>query len=271
MPVRKGSYLATMLPITVPSHFRIIAHRGASAYAPENTLAAFALAKGMGIAEIELDTQLTTDSQVFLCHDTTLGRYGHGSRNVESCRSTELAGLDMGSWFSPHHFAGEPILTLDRLFQNFGSGFRYHIELKGKAPSLPDAVIDRIKAFDLASHCFLTSFSLDHLLRAKTIDSSLQTGWLIPEIDDRAMDQAEKADLFQICPRAYQVTPQTVIRAREVAQEVRAWGLKGSHLQVVSLIRQVLQGNCDGVTIDWPDWLRKASESPPCIGNGVLE
>ena len=61
-----------MLPIPVPPDFRIIAHRGASAYAPENTKPAFGFAQRMGISEVELDTQLSADGMVVLCHDLTL-------------------------------------------------------------------------------------------------------------------------------------------------------------------------------------------------------
>ena len=85
------------LPIPVPPAFRIIAHRGASAYAPENSMAAFALAQKMGIREIELDTQLTPDGVVALCHDRTLARYGHGAQAVEEMNWADLAALDMGA------------------------------------------------------------------------------------------------------------------------------------------------------------------------------
>ena len=73
------------IPIRVPAAFRVIAHRGSSAYAPENTRPAFELARAMGIAEIETDVQLTTDGVVVLCHDTGLenatGTASGASRN----------------------------------------------------------------------------------------------------------------------------------------------------------------------------------------------
>ena len=85
------------LPITVPQTFRIIAHRGASAYAPENTLSAFKLAVQMGITEIELDTQLSSDGKVVICHDTTFERFGYGPKVVENMFWKELAVLDVGN------------------------------------------------------------------------------------------------------------------------------------------------------------------------------
>ncbi|MGH6622063.1 MAG: glycerophosphodiester phosphodiesterase, partial [Alphaproteobacteria bacterium] len=63
-------------PIRVPRGFRIIAHRGASGYAPENTMAAFRLAERMGAREIEFDLQLTKDGHMVVVHDTVLDRYG---------------------------------------------------------------------------------------------------------------------------------------------------------------------------------------------------
>ena len=86
-----------MFPIAVPDSFRIIAHRGASGYAPENTVAAFDLAREMGAVEVETDTQLTTDGAVVLCHDHNLDRFGHPDRVVETSSSQELMNLDMGS------------------------------------------------------------------------------------------------------------------------------------------------------------------------------
>jgi len=76
------------IPIRVPKAFRVIAHRGSSAYAPENTLPAFRLARKMGFGEIELGVGLTTDGVVVLCHDLVLTRYGHGDVVVEEWRRT---------------------------------------------------------------------------------------------------------------------------------------------------------------------------------------
>ena len=124
------------LPITVPSGFRIIAHRGASAYAPENTAAAFTLAHEIGVDEVETDAQLTPDGEVVLCHDRALARYGHGDAVVEETPWAKLAALDMGSWFSPHLYGGERMWRLDDLFSAYGDRFTYHVELKGAAAGL---------------------------------------------------------------------------------------------------------------------------------------
>ena len=89
------------LPLRVPPNFRIIAHRGASAYAPENTLAAFLLAERMGATEIELDVQFSRDRQLAIVHDETFDRYGYPGLRSADLTLPELVSLDMGSWFSP--------------------------------------------------------------------------------------------------------------------------------------------------------------------------
>ena len=77
------------LPIKVPRDFRIIAHRGASGYAPENTLAAFRLAEKMGVKEVELDVWLSKDNHIVLCHDGALDRYGYPGLHVKDLQLDE--------------------------------------------------------------------------------------------------------------------------------------------------------------------------------------
>jgi glycerophosphoryl diester phosphodiesterase len=78
----------------------IIAHRGASAYAPENTLAAFELAQRMGATEIELDVRFSRDRQIVVCHDRVLTRFGYPDLAISDLTLNELLELDMGSWFA---------------------------------------------------------------------------------------------------------------------------------------------------------------------------
>jgi glycerophosphoryl diester phosphodiesterase len=250
-----------LLPLTVPPAFRIIAHRGASAYAPENSLAAFKLAQAMGVHEVELDAQLTTDGIVVLCHDRTLTRYGHGAQVVEALPWAELAALDMGAWFSPYHFGGERMITLEQLFAHFGDKLTYHVELKGAAPGLAAAVYSLIRRYELQAICLVTSFAYDWLVAMRTLDADIRLGWLVHALDPHSLAQAQTLGLHQLCPKASVVTPPMVAAARATVAEVRAWGLQGEtaagqHTEVVALIERVLAAGCDGMTINWPDWVR---------------
>jgi glycerophosphoryl diester phosphodiesterase len=244
-----------MLPIRVPDDFRIIAHRGASAYAPENTGSAFRLAVEMGVFEVELDTQVSTDRVVVLCHDTILQRYGHGPRVVEEMSSKELLALDMGAWFSPHFFAHERMMTLSSLLDHYRDKLVYHVELKGRARHLPDCVHGIISGYGLEESCIITSFSYDHLVRMHTIAPHYRLAWLVQQFDQEVLDCAGKIHVFQLCPRADLITHEMVQTGRSVAQEIRAWGVLGSSLEVVNLMKDVIDSGCDGMTINWPDWV----------------
>jgi glycerophosphoryl diester phosphodiesterase len=242
------------LPISVKRPFRIIAHRGASAYAPENTEAAFKLAIAMGVKDIELDVQLSADGEVVICHDLSLERYGH-SGTIEAMSWPQLARLDMGSWFSPYLFHGEKLLRLQDLFKKYGSEIFYHIELKGTSRQLPSYVYRLIDDFDLHDHAVITSFSYEALKRVSAIAPSLRLGWLVQNIDGHVLEKAKALALFQLCPRADLLTEQAVRLAHSVVAEVRAWGIKGKREEVLALIQQTLHTGCDGATLDWPDWV----------------
>ncbi|MBN2310352.1 MAG: glycerophosphodiester phosphodiesterase, partial [Candidatus Hydrogenedentes bacterium] len=94
-----------------PRGVDVIAHRGASAYAPENTLAAFQLAHEMGADWFELDCTLTKDGQVLVIHDDSVERTAGVKRHVSDMTLAELKELDAGSWKDPK-YAGERLPTL---------------------------------------------------------------------------------------------------------------------------------------------------------------
>src|SRR5574341_500623 len=97
----------------------IIAHRGASAYAPENTLAAFELAVRQKADAIELDAQLTVDGHVVVFYDTPLDRTTEGQGRVTDSKLADLRRLDAGSHFDVA-YRGEQIPTLDEVFDLAG-------------------------------------------------------------------------------------------------------------------------------------------------------
>ena len=116
--------------------FRVIAHRGASAYAPENTMAAFKKAAEIGAPEVETDVRFTKDGKLLLFHDQTLDRTTNGSGLPSDFTLEELRRLDAGSWMKPdeypdfqweHDFSGERLITLDELLREFGDTLTYHV------------------------------------------------------------------------------------------------------------------------------------------------
>ena len=239
------------LPLRVPRNFRIIAHRGASGYAPENTLAAFRLAEKMGAKEVELDVWLTRDNHIVICHDGNLDRYGYPGSHAKELNLDELLALDMGSWFSPFLFSGETMLTLDALFSQFKDRLIYHVEVKEPQQDLIPKVLAMVKTHHLDSNVIITSKHFDTLIEAKSISATTGTGWLKRKgfFTEDCVNRSAKAGFFQICPHAQDVNSRTVEAAHARGLEVRAWGVS-----TIELAQQAINSGCDGFTINWPDW-----------------
>ena len=240
------------LPVTVPPGFRIIAHRGASAYAPENTLAAFRLAQKMGATEIEFDLQFSNDRQIMVCHDRVLDRYGYPGRKLSDLTCAELTELDMGSWFSPFHYGGERMVTFENLLSEFATSLTYHAEIKEPAPGLGAAILDMLDKHRVQDQTIVTSFHFDALLEVKAMAPGQRVGWLVRTGGFNAdnMAKAAKAGFHQLCPMAGETTMDLVRDGHARVAEVRAHSVTG-----VAHMMQAIKAGCDGLTINWPDWL----------------
>ena len=119
------------LPKPFPRPFEVIAHRGASGYAPENTIPAFEKAYELGVVDVELDIQLSRDDRVILFHDTQLiEKTGHRGR-LRDHAANDLLEMEIGSWFDRTHpeveksYAGTRLNTLAALFETFGKRLFY--------------------------------------------------------------------------------------------------------------------------------------------------
>jgi glycerophosphoryl diester phosphodiesterase len=150
----------------------IIAHRGASALAPENTFAAFKRAIADGADGIEFDVRLSKDGAVVVFHDATLGRLTENKRLVSNFTVEELQSFDIGSWFnkrrpsaSEQDFSGETIPTLVQLL-DFLKDFKglIYVELKcreSETEKLSKAVCEVISDSPLLSQMIVKSFQLE--------------------------------------------------------------------------------------------------------------
>ena len=142
------------------SNLFVYAHRGASAEAPENTLAAFRRALDAGADGIEMDVHLASDGVPVVIHDDTLERTTDGTGAVAAHRAAQLQTLDAGSWFGPH-FAGEPLPTLEEALRLLAGRLRINLEVKTAWAGL--AVLELLPSFP-AAEVVVSSF--DHALLA---------------------------------------------------------------------------------------------------------
>jgi glycerophosphoryl diester phosphodiesterase len=147
----------------------IFAHRGASAHAPENTLAAFELATRQGADAIELDAKLAADGEVVVIHDQTVDRTTDGRGRVREMTLSQLRQLDAGGRFAPD-FRGERIPTLAEVFDAVGEKIFINIELTNyasMADSLPEKAATLVRQHQLAERVMFSSFNPLALLRAR--------------------------------------------------------------------------------------------------------
>lgn len=158
----------------------IFAHRGASAYAPENTLAAFELAVRQGADAVELDTKLTADGEVVVIHDQTLDRTTTKNGKVCDFSLADIRKLDAGSHFDVA-FRGEKIPSLEEVLTTIGQKTLVNIEIANYASitdKLPDKVADIVKRLRLDQRVIFSSFNPLALIRARKILPNTAVGLL---------------------------------------------------------------------------------------------
>ena len=223
----------------------ILAHRGASAYAPENTLAAFDLAVEMGAPAVETDVRATADGHLVLLHDGRVDRTTDGHGLVSELSLAEVQSLDAGAWFGPQ-FAGQRVPTLAEFLDHYAR--RIPICLEVKAADVEAQLVELVRKVDLLDEVVFTSFSLETVIRLRALAPQARIGYLVRACDRFTIDQTLLAGANQICPHAAALTAEGVRAARARGLEVRAWGVSDDNL----LARAISLG-VDGLTTNWPD------------------
>lgn len=195
---------------------KIIAHRGASKYAPENTIASFKKAVELGSDGIELDVQLSSDGHIVVIHDEKLERTSNGKGFVKDKTLEELRALDFGSWFSPE-FKGQVIPTLTEvmeLLQDWEG--LLNIEIKSGPiiyPDIEEKVVNLINKFSkkYKNRIIISSFNHYSLVKVKKIDSDIKTGILYVAGFYEPWTYAKKLDAYAIHPLFYNMIPEVVL------------------------------------------------------------
>lgn len=240
---------------------RVLAHRGASGYAPENTFAAFDLAGRMRADGIETDVRATRDGVLVLLHDELVDRTTDGSGPVADLAWEDVARLDAGGWFGPD-MAGQRVPRLDDFLDRYLEAIPICLELKAEAAVEAVARLLVERGLARRSDLELTSFSWDAARHLHDALSDLPVGFLTPRFDEGEIERVAAAGLAQICPRANLLTPELVARAHARGLVVRAHGVKTR-----DDLRRVLEGGADGTTLNWPDWVaRSGSDARPDAG-----
>jgi len=240
----------------------VLAHRGASAYAPENTLASFYKAIELGAQGIETDLQKTKDGVIVLFHDSVLDRKSDKKGAVADHTWAELREADVGSWFSPR-YKGERLITFEQFLIFFGRrDLLFVIELKPLfTHSEMGEIIRLIDEYGARKKTTITSFLFDNLKTARDVDRDIRIGYVLnKKIDNGVIQQLGSIDGRQLYPPAELITPDQVKLAHNHGLEVNAWGI-----QNVEIMNNMLALGVDRIIIDFPDKLIEELKIRPMI------
>lgn len=178
--------------MSVDSATGIIAHRGFSGLAPENTLAAVEMAIDAGAHMVEVDVGMTADGQVICLHDETLDRTTNGRGRPSEHRLEAIRRLDAGSWFSKEH-AGERVPTLAEVFETAKGRVLVNVEIKPEAVDhgAAAAVVTLVRAHGMADQIVVSSFAPEALRRIKVADPAIATASLFNKKLHAGLDPLE--------------------------------------------------------------------------------
>ena len=229
----------------------VIAHRGASGHAPENTLAAFRKAVSLGAAFIETDLQLSRDAHFVAIHDETVSRTTGGQGAVKDLTLAELRTLDAGSWFGSE-FTGERIPTLEEIL-DFSKKYDavFYLELKPSGTwGGEHALIGALRESTEIPRAVVISFDSAILESLRKIEPTLMTGLLYDGQIEKPVDRAVEIGARQLAVRGDLVTPALLAEARSKDLQVVCWTVNHpAHM------RLLIDAGVDGIMSDYPDRL----------------
>ncbi|WP_240419772.1 glycerophosphodiester phosphodiesterase [Paenibacillus periandrae] len=235
-----------------------IAHRGASGYAPENTLAAFARAIAMNADYLELDVQLSRDGRLVVIHDQTVDRTSDGTGRVVDLTLEQLREVDAGRWFN-EKFTGERIPTLDEVLNlsRGKAGLLIEIKWASMHPGIEHKLADALIAHGLvqsnASAVIVQSFDQQSLKRFHAILPYVPIGVLVENQSDLVTNK-----LAELAAFADYINPYMDLATKEIVEAIHSQGMKVCLWTVRSpgVVKPLLELGVDGLISDYPDYIR---------------
>lgn len=233
----------------------ILGHRGASAIAPENTIAAFARAMQDGADGIEFDVRLSRDGVPVVIHDGSLKRTGLVDQLVSSLTAAELQQVDVGSWFSRKltapssaSFIGQHLPLLSQVLEFFASrpGVLY-VEMKcetDQGPSLAAEVVNLVREYQMVERVVVESFDLPSIKEIKRIKEEIRTAALFEPRLSHPISTVRRLKMIDraLQQQADEIALHHTLSANAVVDKARQQGL-----EVVIW------------TVDEPAWIERAA------------
>jgi glycerophosphoryl diester phosphodiesterase len=198
----------------------VIAHRGASAEAPENTLAAVELAIDQGADWVEIDVQLHGSGEVLVFHDRDFKRVSRSATTLHDASMESLKTLDIGSWFDPR-FAEERTPTLREVLDTCRGRCGVLIELKhyGKDDKLEARVVEEVEAAAMVGQIQLMSLDQRSVRKLRR----LRPSWPVGLLSSVALGDLTRLKIDFLGLNAKAATPALIDRAQWAGIEVYVW------------------------------------------------
>lgn len=245
-----------------------IAHRGASARAPENTFAAFEEAVRVGVDAVELDVHLSADGVPVVIHDATVERTTDGRGAVASHTCARLRRLDAGSWFSPR-YRGERIPTLDETLDWAGGRTGLNVELKAEATAggtrsrgagpgagpqaapgleaLVRAVALSLRRARFGELLILSSFDARALVLTRAVLPKVRLGLLVSRSTRGLARLHRRVGLYALHPHRRLAKPRVILGAHARGLALLVWPVND-----LALMRRLKDRGADGLMSDDP-------------------
>lgn len=248
--------------IDPPDNVYTIAHRGASGYAPENTIPAIELAVEMKADSIEIDVQLTKDGVPVVIHDETVNRTTNGKGYVRTKTLEQIKQLDAGTWFNEAYpmfarekYAGLTVPTLDEVFENFGTDINYMIEIKEPEinPNIESVLNDYIMKYNVEKVVSIHSFSGSSLRNFHALNPDIPLYQLV--WNDYTALRISAAYLEKVKTYAVGISPNFQGITSSYVSQVKRAGLQVMPYTVnyqLNMDKAYLWG-VDGVYTNYPD------------------
>lgn len=239
------------------SDVRVIAHRGASAYAPENTLAAFEHAVALGSRFVEFDVMLNAAGEPFVFHDDKINRTTTGKGLFCQLSTEDIQRLDAGKWFA-RRYTGEKILSFkDALLWLDEKNIQANIEIKptpGTTEQTTLAVLTHINRFWPAERPLplVSSFDWSALELSRSIIPELPLGLLMHDWNDQWLAHANALQCFSVNVNRRILTPARVQMIKEAGYAVAAYTVNSRRLA-----KKLFSWGVDSVFSDYPDLLTR--------------
>lgn len=224
---------------------KVMAHRGASTEAPENTMAAFQKAIDDMADYIELDVQLTNNGEVIVMHDSNAYRTTGVDANIVNMTYKEVKTLDAGSWFSDE-YVGENVPSLKEVLELTQGKIKLNIELKpaDNDTALAKNTVRLIEKYNMVNDCVITSFSESALKAVKTYNQEIKVGYILSAAYGDFYDM-KNVDFFSV--NAAFLSKRTIDAIHNSGKRVYAWTVNNKES-----IKNLTNKGVDGIITDNP-------------------